>query len=146
MATDKTAAIRRELTKLKKRNGELKPSDVVDFARDKKTALHSCFEWNDGEAAHRYRLWQAQHVIRVHVVVIDPGNGETVVHPEFVSIDRNDAYRAVTDVLQEEDAKTSLLQQTIRRLQSIKEVSLFPDELGDVSTAIKLAAEKYNVK
>jgi hypothetical protein len=51
---------REELAKLKKR-GKLSPSDVVEFARDEKTALHSCFEWDDSVAAREYRLHQNSH-------------------------------------------------------------------------------------
>lgn len=142
----KTAAIRRELESIRKRHrGMLRPSDVIEFATDKKTALHAQFEWDDSEAGHQYRLWQAQHVIRVHVTIVEVARGTVVVHPEFVSPNQSDDYRPVVEVLSETDSRLRLLQQTIRRLASIKEVALFP-ELNGVSEAISKASEKYDAR
>jgi hypothetical protein len=48
-------------------NGLLKRESVVEFARDRQTALHAAFEWNDKEAAVQHRLHQAGQLIRVYV-------------------------------------------------------------------------------
>lgn len=64
--------------------GLLKPADVVEFARNPETALHSQFEWDDTEAAAQYRLRQAGDVIRrAWVQVIDT---EPIIHRAFVSL------------------------------------------------------------
>ena len=52
--------------------GVLRPEDVVSFAADPDTELHSRFEWDDTEAAQQYRLWQARQLIRVTVTVLPP--------------------------------------------------------------------------
>lgn len=44
--------------------GNLTPDAVLEDARSKKSPLHDQFEWNDGEAAHKYRLDQARTLIR----------------------------------------------------------------------------------
>lgn len=44
--------------------GNLTPDAVLEDARSKKSPLHDCFEWDDSEAAHRYRLEQARTLIR----------------------------------------------------------------------------------
>jgi len=54
--------------------GKLRPKDVVDFAKDPKTALHARFEWDNSAAAAEYRLWQARELIRVAVVIIPNKN------------------------------------------------------------------------
>ncbi len=137
-------AVRVELEIIRKRNrGKLAPSDVVEFAKNPKTALHDEFEWDNSEAAHQYRLWQAQHVIRVHVTIIEVSPGNTVVHPEFVSTELSDEYRPIVEVLSEKETRDRLLAQTVTRLVSIKEVALFPKELGGVAAAIAKAAKKY---
>ncbi len=45
----------------------LKPQSIVDYAKDPKTALHSCFEWDNKKASNEYRLLQARNIIRVFV-------------------------------------------------------------------------------
>jgi len=52
----------RALLKLKK-NGRLTPERVVRAARNPKSPLHACFEWDDQEAARKYRLYQARNLI-----------------------------------------------------------------------------------
>lgn len=49
---------------LEKSSGELLPEDVVKSARDPESPLHAYFEWDDTEAAHKYRMSQARGLIR----------------------------------------------------------------------------------
>lgn len=44
---------------------------VVEKARDKSTALHGCFEWDDSIAAEEYRLKQARDVMAALVVTVE---------------------------------------------------------------------------
>ena len=44
--------------------GKLRPIDVVERARDPKSVLHDCFEWDDTKAAEQWRLRQAAQLIR----------------------------------------------------------------------------------
>lgn len=41
--------------------------DVVEFAKDEKTALHKHFTWDDNQAANLWRLQQARNIIRVSI-------------------------------------------------------------------------------
>lgn len=41
--------------------------DVLEFAKDPKTALHRHFTWDDDEAANLWRLQQARNIIRVSI-------------------------------------------------------------------------------
>lgn len=64
--------ISEELEEIRSNHGGiLFPKDVVDFARDRETALHGRFDWDDSTAAESYRLWQARQVIRVCVTIIN---------------------------------------------------------------------------
>jgi hypothetical protein len=48
--------------------GRLTADDVVEVAAPPESPLHPHFEWNDGRAAHQFRLEQARALIRsVHV-------------------------------------------------------------------------------
>lgn len=95
-------------------NGRLSPEDVVEYARDPSTALHSCFEWDETEAARKYRLEQAKHIIRVSVQILAGTNEDQRV---FVSLqeDRGDkdegSYRLLLDVLNDDEMRDKLLEQ-----------------------------------
>lgn len=56
--------------------GVLQPEAVVEAARPDDSPLHSSFTWDDTEAAHQYRLWQARVLIRSIVQYIDVGGEE----------------------------------------------------------------------
>jgi len=45
----------------------LSPRDVLELARNSKTELHKCFEWDDSKAAEKHRLGIAGLVLRALV-------------------------------------------------------------------------------
>lgn len=75
--------IRKELEKLGSK-GILTPEQVIEKARNPKSALHSQFDWDDSTAAHSHRIQQARVLIkrvRVEIVRAD----QTVIQaPVFV--------------------------------------------------------------
>jgi len=78
----RNSAIQQELESIRRSaGGLLRPEDVVEFARSPETALHEEFTWDDSEAAHQYRLWQARQVIRVNVTVIGNTESKVAVRP-----------------------------------------------------------------
>lgn len=102
-----------ELQALYARHGVLRAEDVVEFARNPKTALHSAFTWDDGAAAREWRLLQARNIIRVHVTVLDGAQEEYRVWVSLES-DRKQAgggYRALVDVMGDAKMRRQLLQQ-----------------------------------
>lgn len=54
------------------------PEQIVEYAKDKSTELNKCFTWNNAEAAKKYRIIQAQAIIRNISVTVDynDDNGE----------------------------------------------------------------------
>lgn len=57
--------------------GALMPAAVVDDARPDAAVLHPCFEWDDAEAADKYREDQARFLLRTIVVVRDDVRDES---------------------------------------------------------------------
>ena len=109
--------IRQELERIRKANrGVLNPADVVDFARDPNTALHSRFVWDDSEAAQQYRLVQAREVIRFTITVVE--NKST---PMYVSLreERNKgvSYMSIEDVLRDSDKTRTMLNQALSEIE-----------------------------
>ena len=96
------ATIKGELETIRsKHRGMLCAADIVKFAKNKSTTLHSSFEWDNKAAGHEYRLEQARHLIRVHVTVM--GDEPKTVRA-FVSLtpDRKrlgGGYRSLVDVM-----------------------------------------------
>lgn len=100
--------------------GVLRPEDVVAFAKNPKCALHGAFTWDDGEAAHQYRLWQAREVIAVSVTVIQGVNEPVRV---WVSVDSDrvqpgGGYRDIRMVYRDPKRHAELLERALRDFQS----------------------------
>lgn len=105
-----------ELLLIQEQNkGLLDPVKVVEFARDKTTALHGRFEWDDSEAAERYRIWQARSIIRLEFIVIPSKNNKDTIVRSFVSLiadrraEKDRGYRLMLDVLSDEDLRKQML-------------------------------------
>lgn len=109
-----------ELAEIQRQNnGLLDPQMVVDYARNPETALHSRFEWDDTEAAEKYRLWQARQIIRMELVVIEePVTKQTIQIRQYVSLpsDRiitgreRKGYREITSVLKDDEKRQELFE------------------------------------
>jgi hypothetical protein len=137
---DKSREQLAELRAIQRRNkGVLHPADVVAFARDESTALHSAFEWNDDEAAHQYRLDQARRLIRVAVEVIDRG-GEAVRVSAFVALssERYSAggYRHMPTMMQSEEGRASVLETALWELDAFRAKYKEVKELAVVFAAV----------
>lgn len=121
---DLVAARRAEVESIAAAHGGLAtPEAVVAFAENPSTALHSCFEWDDSEAAKKYRLVQAAEVIRVTVTLIEAPDGTPTRIRAFVSLpsDRGvNGYRRTVDVLADPDQRAELLTMAQREYKAYR--------------------------
>ena len=98
-------------------NGFIDPVVVVDFARNENTALHNRFEWDDTEAAEKYRVWQARMIIRMELVVLPETGKKDKLVRSFVSLvsdrkaEQDKGYRFMVDVLSDTDLRGRLLEE-----------------------------------
>lgn len=125
-----------ELKRILERDGEIRPSVVVQEAASKANPLHSEFTWDNTKAANLYRIGQARHLIRTTVIRMDTGEQQRLVHvppvepieqPTAVISDREGSYKPMKVVAQNSDEflrsmnelQTQLraLERTIRQLQ-----------------------------
>lgn len=118
-------------------NGLLRPLDVVEFAKNPGTALHSKFEWDDTEAACQYRLWQARELIRVVVTVMPQNLKEYRV---YVSLDEDrekedGGYRQLVTVLSDREQRKRLLAQALREFDAWRQKYEALEELADIFSA-----------
>jgi hypothetical protein len=105
-------------------NGVLTPDAVVARASNPKSALHDAFEWDDTEAARKYRLEQARQLIRVCIEVIGDGVDERKV-TAFVALreDRYGAggYRHIPTLVQTRQGRDALLDTALWELRAYEE-------------------------
>ena len=111
--------IRAELEQIRQSHGGLlRPEDVVKFAKNRRTALHLEFEWDDAKASAEYRLWQARNVIRVAVTVLPSPHADQEPVRAYVSVvsDRvqpGGGYRAIADVMSNDEMRTELVNEAL---------------------------------
>jgi hypothetical protein len=127
---------RKLLTKMARQNGGvLKVEDVLNEARDEGSILHKHFEWDDSEAAQKYRLQQARALIqRCKITLIDSAPVEI---RAFVSlpVDREagGGYRLTSEVMSDARMKEEMLrdiQLTISRWT--QKLHLLDQDLAEV--------------
>lgn len=113
--------------------GQLRPKDVVEAARDPKNVLHKHFEWDDSKAAEAFRLEQAREVVRV--VRVEIGNEPPT--RAFLSIsDKKTSYRAIQEVRASEHLQSLVLKAADRDLAAFEQrYRDLTDICSDVSEA-----------
>ena len=113
--------IRRELTAIATSRRGLTPKTLLDVAKSPKSTLHCYFEWDDTEAAQKYREYQAYELIRrVKVKVETPDHNYITVRAFWpvrqvekdgtVNLNRPGVYLPLTDALQDEQALEQILE------------------------------------
>lgn len=117
--TERRELIRAELEQIRHSHGGLlRPEDVVKFARNKRSALHSEFEWDDAKASAEYRLWQARNVIRVAVTVLPSPHADQEPVRAYVSVvsDRvqpGGGYRSIADVMTDDEMRAEIVNEAL---------------------------------
>jgi hypothetical protein len=121
-----------ELKDIQEEKGEIVPEFVVEAAKNKNSALHNYFEWNNKEAAHKYRLQQASELLRrIEVRVIKDGEPKVFRAFEVVSKTESHAsnYNYYDTVNQSQIAKSVVINDLKR---SINRLSPFNEYVGIV--------------
>ena len=132
--------LKQELEQIREQNGGmLRPVDVVAFAENPETNLHKCFTWDDTEAAHNYRLWEARTIIRVCVTTAPKDDLPPM--RVFVSLksDRKKpggGYQAMVDVLSDEEKRRELLEQATEEFKYYETKYRQLSELTEVFAAM----------
>ena len=117
--TERRELIRAELEQIcQSHGGVLRPEDVVAFARNERTALHSEFEWDDVKASAEHRLWQARTVIRVTVTVLPSPHADQEPVRAYVSVvsDRvrpGGGYRPLAEVMTNDEMRAELVTEAL---------------------------------
>ena len=144
----KAAAIVDELRRIQDAHaGWLKPEDVIMEARPSGARLHDEFEWNDGKAAHKYRMEQARELIQVCVEYYPQTEKMTRV---FVSLStdrrKGGGYRDMRVVLGNREYREQMLQDALEEMQRFRVKYAVLKELASVFSAMSKAERQLALK
>ncbi len=79
LSLDETKLVGNELKKIQASESVVTPKAVVAVASNPRSPLHKFFEWDDTEAAQKYREWQARFLIcSVFIVDADDESAQPV--------------------------------------------------------------------
>lgn len=133
------------LEQLEQEHGKVTPRIVLDDSRAEDALLHPCFEWDDAAAAELYREEQARFLIRNLTVRVEqeeqpaqPAQPAQKVRA-FVSVTQADerAFVGIQRALSEADARSQVLLEAKRAMQSFREKYRGLVELTGVIAAIE---------
>jgi hypothetical protein len=125
------AQVRKELSALYEKHGELTSEMVLNEAKNKKSSLNKCFEWDDSRAGHLYRLIQARTLIRSVKIEIAGGRPEKLIHVPVSVGDsgKTGKYVSACVIEADEDAYNRALEaaqkdldSALRRISQIKKI------------------------
>lgn len=108
---------------VEKFGGRLKPKQLVDAARPVKSPIHDLFNWDDDDAAERYRVWQArQHLSHLEIVVIIDGkkSDTKAFHSVTVEVEDDKPERAYFDLVtirSSKDLSAKVIENALNELQ-----------------------------
>lgn len=101
--------------------GELTPEAVVDHARARTSPLHRLFEWDDTEAARRFRLDQARLLLRSYTIVYETKR-ETVIEvrgfQQVTNPQRERVYVPTLEALRVPEYRDQILEAARRELET----------------------------
>lgn len=112
---------------------KITPEQVLEKARDENTELHKCFEWDDGVAAEKYRLSQAETIIRMLVVPVEK-KGTQIRAFSLTSETRN--YQPTRLLLQQPDEYKAQLERAKAELKAFRQKYKNLQELFEIFAEI----------
>jgi hypothetical protein len=111
----KQAATTAALEALRDADGLLHIGSILEAAADPASPLHDHFEWDDTEAAHRYRLGQARQLIRAQKISVRIGPA-VIRSVAYVPADSSGAYRKLADIAPSSDQARQVILAELSRV------------------------------
>lgn len=114
-------------------------AQILDKARDEQTELHKCFDWDDAEAAEKWRLQQARHIV-CNLVIKEKSDTPRPEVRVFFKTDADNGYKPTVLIMQDKDEYRKLLDRALAELTSFRAKYKTLVELDGVFDAIDRAA------
>ena len=108
--------------KVEKKYGELNNKNVLESARSEKSPIHSLFEWDDTQAAEKYRLEQASKLIVNLNVEVETEDAPPIICRAFVNISekKNGSFINIESAFQAEETKEIVLRRALQELEALE--------------------------
>jgi hypothetical protein len=131
-----------ELMQIEEKYGILRPENVVSYAENPKTVLHSKFEWDDSAAGHQWRLQQARMLIRVVVKTESLSGKEERVYVSLKKdrYDEGGGYRTLVKVMSDREMREQLL------ADALDEMDVFKAKYGKLKELARIFEEADRVR
>ena len=129
-----------ELQRIGDEAGSITDETVVEASRYEDAVLHRCFEWNNETAAIKYRLKQAQDIIR-NIVVVSI-NGKLTDKPVRAFVSIQNEYKSIENVIVSVDYTAEMLRNAMTELVAFREKYNTLAELAGVFTSISEFVEQ----
>lgn len=110
-------------------------AQILDKARGEKTELHKCFDWDDAEAAEKWRLQQARHIV-CNLVIKEKADAPKPEVRVFFKTDNESGYKPTVLIMQDKDEYQKLLARALAELNSFRAKYKSLTELDGVFDAI----------
>ena len=126
------------------RQGSLTRENFLESASDEGSPCHKLFEWNNTEAAHKWRLHQAGKILSSLKVEVIEQEKEPVVVRAFLNVnpvDTKGVYMHTERAMQVPEARSSILLRAVRELQIFRDKYETLEELKNVFAAIEEVEE-----
>jgi len=143
----KAQLVGERLADIEKHHGELKAEHVLDDAKSDNSPLHKYFDWDDSEAAQKWRLNQAGLLIRsVYVKTVDNKEVRAPTRA-FVNLrpaeEADRVYENIVSVMSDEFKRAQILKRAKEELgmwrKRYSDLSEFADVFGVIDTALEVA-------
>lgn len=119
--------------------GDITPGAVVDAARSNNSPLHGGFEWDDSEAAEKYRIEQAKYLLRMIVVAVHkPDENKSTPMRAFVSITRDNkpSFVSLKAAMSDADLRAQIVARAKNELRQWADRYRQYEELATICEAI----------
>lgn len=114
-------------------------AQILDKARDEQTELHKCFDWDDAEAAEKWRFQQARHIV-CNLVIKEKSETPRPEVRVFFKTDTDSGYKPTVLIMQDKDEYRKLLDRALAELNSFRTKYKTLVELDGVFDAIDRVA------
>jgi len=143
----KAQMIGERLAEIEKHHGELKAEHVLADARSDNSPLHKYFDWDDTEAAEKWRLGQARQLIKSVYVKRIEDKEVRVPTRAFVNLrpaeEADRVYENIVSVMSDEFKRTQLLKRAKEELgmwrKRYSDLNEFADVFGVIDQTLEVA-------
>lgn len=113
----------------------VKLESIVAAAQNSNSELHKCFEWDDTEAARKYRLIQAGNLVR-NLVIVESSQKAEPQHIRVMYTSQGGGYKQTKLILQDKSEYEHLLGRAYAELRAFKQKYSMLQELNEIFALI----------